>query len=64
MKTDIKADGTLTIAPESELEAYALDQWCRANIDYRRVHPPFPKIIVDFNGFPGAMQAVKVPSTC
>lgn len=31
MKTTITADGTLTISPENELEAYALSQWCKAS---------------------------------
>jgi len=31
MKTTITADGTLTISPESELEAYALSQWGKAS---------------------------------
>lgn len=62
MKATILADGTLSVAPESEFEAYALDQWCRANLDFRLAAAQIPKICVDFTGFPGAMQALKVPS--
>ncbi|WP_454825378.1 hypothetical protein [Paraburkholderia xenovorans] len=62
MKSTILADGTLSIAPETELEAYALDQWCRVNIDYRRATVHMPKICIDFSGYPGAMLAM-VPSS-
>ena len=31
MKTTISPDGTLTIKPETELEAYALGQWCKTS---------------------------------
>ncbi|SIT43707.1 hypothetical protein BN2476_350249 [Paraburkholderia piptadeniae] len=58
MKATILADGTLHVAPESDVEAYALDQWCRVNIDYRRADVHAPKICVDFNDYPGAMQSL------
>ena len=62
MKTTILADGTLRIAPESELEAYALDQWCRSNLDYLRVDVHMPKIIVVFTEFPAALRVIEVPA--
>ncbi|UEP42739.1 hypothetical protein [Burkholderia sp. B21-005] len=54
MKTTILADGTLSITPESDLEAYALNQWGRANLDYSRVPPtcePLPKMILELNEY-------------
>lgn len=59
MKATILADGTLSIAPESGLEAYALDRWAKENIasDFycaTRV-PAAPKIQLDFNGYVAQM---------
>jgi hypothetical protein len=31
MHVDISKNGCLCITPETELEAYALDQWCKKN---------------------------------
>lgn len=51
MKSTILADGTLSIAPESDLEAYALNRWAQENItsDWYAAGrvPPAPKIILD-----------------
>jgi hypothetical protein len=59
MKTTILADGTLSIAPESDLEAYALGRWSRENItnDWycaTRV-PPAPKLIIDCSEYAASM---------
>ncbi|SOE85670.1 hypothetical protein SAMN05446935_6144 [Burkholderia sp. YR290] len=59
MKTTILADGTLSITPESDLEAYALDRWSRENItsDWycaTRV-PPAPKLILDCSEYADRM---------
>lgn len=62
MKATILADGTLEIAPETGIEAYALDKWCRANLDYRNVVDPKPKMLVDLSEFPGALQPIPVPA--
>lgn len=50
MKTTILADGTLSITPESDLEAYALNQWGQVNLACFPIPPagqPFPKMILD-----------------
>nr|DAH88000.1 MAG TPA: hypothetical protein [Caudoviricetes sp.] len=54
MKTTILADGTLSISPEFDLEAYALNQWGVANLDWSRVPAngqPLPKMILDCNEY-------------
>lgn len=55
MKTTILANGTLSIAPESELEAFALNCWADKNItsDWFNAARPAgpPKIIIDFSGY-------------
>ena len=62
MKGTILADGTLQISPESELEAYALGQWSRANFgDWFNVRAPYVKIIVDLSGYPAAIQQLHIP---
>lgn len=57
MKTTILADGTLSVAPESDLEAFALNCWSRENINGNwydaRCQPP--KIIIDLSGYPDAI---------
>ncbi|GJH05019.1 hypothetical protein [Paraburkholderia terrae] len=59
MKTTILADGTLYITPESTLDAYALGQWSKANLDVAWfAQPHLPKIIVDLSQYPGASQPV------
>lgn len=54
MKTTILADGTLSIAPESELEAFALNCWAEKNITsdwFNVTRPAPPKIIIDLSGY-------------
>lgn len=58
MKTTIRADGTLVVAPESGLEAFALSRWSKENIrsdwyDVRMIPPP--NIVVDLSDFPVAV---------
>ncbi|AIO24935.1 hypothetical protein [Burkholderia cepacia] len=58
MKTTILADGTLSISPESDLEAYALNQWGIANLDWSRVPAggqPLPKMILDCSEYAGRL---------
>jgi hypothetical protein len=54
MKATIRSDGMLMVAPESDLEAYALSRWSSENLsgnwfDVRR--GGFP-VIVDLSDFP------------
>jgi hypothetical protein len=60
MKATILADGTLSIAPESGLEAYALDRWANENItsDWYCVTrvPPAPKLILDCSEYADRMD--------
>lgn len=53
MKTVIRVDGMLVVAPETELEAYALTQWSKRNFGegYETRFPEI-KIIVDLSGWP------------
>lgn len=58
MKTTILADGTLSVTPESDLEAYALSRWSTENIrggwcDVRASAPP--KIIIDMSEYAAAV---------
>ncbi|HDR9227825.1 TPA: hypothetical protein QDB19_004075 [Burkholderia vietnamiensis] len=58
MKTTILVDGMLTITPESDLEAYALNQWGIANLDWSRVPAngtPLPKMILDCSEYAGRL---------
>ncbi|WP_321944690.1 hypothetical protein [Burkholderia cenocepacia] len=58
MKTTILADGTLSITPETDLEAYALNQWGTANLDWSRVsanETPLPKMILDCSEYAGRL---------
>lgn len=62
MKATILADGTLQISPESDLEAYALGQWSRANFgDWFNACEPHVKIIVDMSGYPAALAPLHIP---
>ncbi|MCA8045496.1 hypothetical protein [Burkholderia arboris] len=65
MKTTILADGMLSITPESDLEAYALNQWWIANLDWSRVPAngtPLPKMILDCSEYVGRLGVlVKAP---
>jgi hypothetical protein len=58
VKATVRADGTLIVAPESGLEAYALSRWSKENIrsDWYdvRMSPP-PNIVVDLSDFPVAV---------
>lgn len=61
MKTTILADGTLSITPESDLDAYALNQWSIANLDWSRVPAngtPLPKMILDCSEYAGRLGVV------
>jgi hypothetical protein len=53
MKTTILADGTLSIAPESDIEAFALNCWSKENItgDWYDVRCHRPKIILDLSAY-------------
>lgn len=54
MKTTILAGGTLSITPESDLEAFALNCWSRENITpdwYSATSPKAPKIIIDMSDY-------------
>ena len=58
MKATIRADGTLSVTPESDLEAYALSRWSTENIrsdwyDVRYSAPP--KIILDMSDYAAAI---------
>ncbi|KPD17252.1 hypothetical protein ADM96_20285 [Burkholderia sp. ST111] len=67
MRAIINADGTLRVAPESDLEAFALNCWFEKNVpidwyDVTRV-PPAPKIIIDLSGFADSIGIfVSVPA--
>ncbi|OTP79464.1 hypothetical protein [Caballeronia sordidicola] len=58
MKTTILADGTLSVTPETDLEAYALSRWSTENIraDWydARISAP-PKIILDMSEYAAAV---------
>jgi hypothetical protein len=52
VKTTIRADGTLHVTPETELEAYALNQWGKANFGSGfETRIPEIKIIVDMSAY-------------
>jgi hypothetical protein len=53
MKTTITADGTLSISPESEFEAYALNCWGKENItqDWYDARRTQMKIIIDLSEY-------------
>jgi hypothetical protein len=58
VKTTILADGTLSVSPESELEAFALNCWAKENItaDWYAANRHAPiKIIVDMSGYAGRL---------
>jgi hypothetical protein len=55
MKTELCADGTIVITPESGIEAYALDKWCRD--EFAAIPSSYrPKLVVDFSGYPSAIK--------
>lgn len=64
MKATICADGTLVVTPESELDAYALNQWALRNL--ARIPPPgeepMPKMITDCSAYAGQLQIGDLPS--
>ncbi|MBW9102928.1 hypothetical protein [Paraburkholderia phenoliruptrix] len=63
MKTTILADGTLSIKPESELEAYALGKWCERNLDWRVASDASPpQMIIDCSQYPAAIAPLRVPA--
>jgi hypothetical protein len=51
MKTTILANGTLTVTPESEFEAYALNQWGQANLNWQSLEAYTPKMISDCSDY-------------
>jgi hypothetical protein len=64
MKTTIRADGTLVIAPETEFEAYALNCWGKENItsDWFDATRPQLKIIIDLSEYSHLLDvAVRMP---
>lgn len=66
MKTTIRADGTLTIVPESEFEAFALNCWGKQNIttDWYDVRCQRPKIIIDLSEYAHLLDvAISMPLT-
>ncbi|WP_186224593.1 hypothetical protein [Burkholderia gladioli] len=63
MKATIRADGTLFIEAETGLEAFALNEWCKANLDYSNALALRPRMIVSFAGFPEASAKVLIADT-
>ncbi|WP_186140066.1 hypothetical protein [Burkholderia gladioli] len=58
MKTTILAEGTLCITPESDLEAYALNQWGQVNLDFSKIPAngrPLPNMILDCSEYAGRL---------
>lgn len=51
MKTTILADGTLSVTPESEFEAYALNQWGKTNLNWQSLEAYTPKMIIDCSDY-------------
>ncbi|WP_124588254.1 hypothetical protein [Burkholderia cepacia] len=63
MKATIQADGTLVVTAESELDAYALGQWSRANIgDWHNVTARTLAIMIDCSAYPRALVPLTIPS--
>jgi hypothetical protein len=53
MKAKMSADGYLTIAPDTEVEAYALSRWAPENV------PQESKLIIDLSDFEPTFLAQK-----
>ncbi|WP_069267402.1 hypothetical protein [Paraburkholderia nodosa] len=61
MKATITAGGMLIVAPENELEAYALGRWSAVNLTDWFTGTNVPermKFMVNCEAFPGAMDPV------
>ncbi|VWC78756.1 hypothetical protein BLA17378_03767 [Burkholderia aenigmatica] len=62
MKATILAGGTLSVSPESDLEAYALAQWSRQNIgDWFNAASRPMAIMVDCSAYPDALEPITIP---
>ncbi|WP_241331184.1 hypothetical protein [Burkholderia cenocepacia] len=62
MKATILSDGTLSVSPESELDAYALGQWSRQNIgDWFNAAARPMAIIIDCSAYPRALEPLTIP---
>ncbi|MDN7544803.1 hypothetical protein [Burkholderia cenocepacia] len=63
MKATILSDGTLSVSPESELEAYALGRWSQQNIgDWFNAAARPMAIIIDFSAYPRTLEPLTVPN--
>lgn len=62
MNATIRADGTLVVSPENELEAYALGRWSSTNFnDWQSVTAKHLKIVVDCSAWPAAIEPLLMP---
>jgi hypothetical protein len=59
VKTTILANGTLSITPETDIEAYALSRWSSENItaDWYDARLPQLKIVLDLSAYADQMAA-------
>ena len=66
MKAAIRADGTLVITPETDLEAFAVSCWIEKNATtdwYNAAPPAVPKVIANLSAFAELRpNFLKVPS--
>jgi len=63
VKTTIRADGTLHVTPETELEAYALNQWSKANFGSGfEMRIPEIKIFVDMSSYDIEVTPLRCPA--
>ncbi|MBB2981768.1 hypothetical protein [Paraburkholderia tropica] len=64
MKATIKADGTLVVMPETEIEAYALGRWSATNMTdwFTGNAKALPKFMLNCEQFPGALDPVVLPN--
>ena len=49
MRADINMHGALTLRAETELESYALRNWCEEHFDERAEVVDTEKLVFDFN---------------
>ncbi|WP_131753577.1 hypothetical protein [Burkholderia vietnamiensis] len=62
MKATILTGGALLVTPESELDAYALAQWSKANLpDWFNAASRHVNVIVDVSAYPGAIEPLTIP---
>jgi hypothetical protein len=62
MKATISADGTLTVRPETELEAFALAQWSNLNMSdwWTDVRVTRPRLMTDCSEYLGAFLPIQL----